>query len=44
MDASVNVRRLGAAASAFISRRHKLLIDGKWIDAQGGKTSVAFNP
>ena len=44
MDVSVNVGRLGAAASAFISRRHKLLIDGKWVDAQGGKTFAVFDP
>ena len=44
MDVSVNVGLLGAAASAFISRPHKLLIDGKWVAPQGGKTFPVFDP
>ena len=40
MDVSVNVGRLGAAASAFISRPHKLLIDGKWVAPQSGPIRV----
>ena len=44
MDVSVNVGRLGAAASAFISKPHKLLIDGKWVAPKGGKTFKVFDP
>ncbi|HTE38051.1 MAG TPA: aldehyde dehydrogenase family protein [Reyranella sp.] len=44
MDVSVNVGRLGAAASAFISKPHKLLIDGKWVAAKSGKTFPVFDP
>ncbi|MDB5489341.1 MAG: betaine-aldehyde dehydrogenase, partial [Reyranella sp.] len=44
MDVSVNVGRLGAAASAFISKPHKLLIDGKWVAPQGGKSFAVFDP
>ena len=44
MDVSVNVGRLGAAASAFISKPHKLLIDGKWVAPQSGKTFAVFDP
>ena len=44
MDVSVNVGRLGAAASSFISKPHKLLIDGKWVAAKSGKTFPVFDP
>ena len=44
MDVSANVGRLGAAASAFISKPHKLLIDGKWVAAKSGKTFPVFDP
>ena len=44
MDVSVNVGRLGAAASSFISKPHKLLIDGKWVAAKSGKTFQVFDP
>ena len=39
MDVSVNVGRLGAAASAFISKPHKHLIDGKTLE-NGSVTGV----
>src|ERR1700674_2236008 len=32
------------AVSAFISRRHKLLINGKWVEAASGKTFPTYNP
>src|SRR5206468_4006820 len=41
---SVNVGRLGTAASAFISKPHKLLIDGRWIVPKGGKSFKVFDP
>ena len=36
--------RLGAAASAFASRRHQMLIDGQFVPATAGKTFPVFNP
>jgi acyl-CoA reductase-like NAD-dependent aldehyde dehydrogenase len=44
MDVSVNVGRLSAPASAFISKPHKLLIDGKWVAPKGGKSFKVFDP
>src|ERR1700742_826719 len=44
MDVSVNVGRLGAEASSFISKQHKHLIDGKWVAAKSGKTFPVFDP
>jgi phenylacetaldehyde dehydrogenase len=38
------VAALEPAVSAFISRRHKILIDGKWVDAASGKTFATYNP
>jgi len=35
---------LEPAVSAFISRRHKLLVNGKWTDAASGKTFPTYNP
>ena len=31
-------------ASSFVSRRHKMLINGKWVDAASGKTFPTYNP
>ena len=31
-------------ASRFISKTHKLLINGKWVDAASGKTFPTYNP
>src|SRR5271169_2297536 len=30
--------------SSFISRTHKMLINGKWVDAASGKTFPTYNP
>jgi phenylacetaldehyde dehydrogenase len=30
--------------SSFIARKHKMLIDGKWIDSASGKTFPTYNP
>jgi phenylacetaldehyde dehydrogenase len=38
MDASTSEARLGGLAKAFIARRHKLLIDGQWVEPKSGKT------
>jgi phenylacetaldehyde dehydrogenase len=44
MDASTSEGRLSSSAKAFIARRHKLLIDGHWVDAKSGKTFAVFDP
>ena len=28
----------------FVARRHKLLIDGRWVDAASGKTFPSYDP
>jgi len=30
--------------SSFVSRTHKILINGKWVDAASGKTFATYNP
>jgi phenylacetaldehyde dehydrogenase len=30
--------------TSFISRKHKILINGKWVDAASGKTFPTFDP
>src|SRR4029077_17258992 len=30
--------------SRFISKTHKMLINGKWVDAASGKTFPTYNP
>lgn len=44
MDAATSHARLGPAARDFIARRHKLLIDGQWVDARSGETFAVFDP
>ena len=36
--------RLGAHAADFISTRHQMLIDGKFVSASAGKTFAVYNP
>lgn len=31
-------------ASGFVSQQHKLLINGKWVEAASGKTFATYNP
>ena len=28
----------------FVSRTHKMLIDGKWVEAASGQTFATYNP
>ena len=35
---------LEPTVSSFISRKHKMLINGKWVDAASGKTFPTYNP
>ena len=44
MDLSTAHGRLSQGARDFVARRHKLLIDGKWVDAKTGKTFAVFDP
>jgi phenylacetaldehyde dehydrogenase len=44
MDAPTSEGRLSSGAKAFIARRHKLLIDGQWVDARSGKTFAVYDP
>jgi phenylacetaldehyde dehydrogenase len=44
MDITASHGRLSSAARDFIARRHKLLIDGQWVDAKSGKTFAVFDP
>jgi phenylacetaldehyde dehydrogenase len=44
MDQKTNIAALNEAARRFISKRGKLLIDGKWEDAASGKTFDVIDP
>src|ERR1700733_12378507 len=35
---------LGAAAAAFMAKKHQMLIDGKWVDARSGQTFSVEDP
>src|SRR6202167_1082664 len=35
---------LGAAAAAFMAKKHQMLIDGKWVDARSGQTFAVEDP
>jgi phenylacetaldehyde dehydrogenase len=35
---------LGLNVSSFVSKIHKLLINGKWVDSQSGQTFPTYNP
>jgi Aldehyde dehydrogenase family len=44
MDLAATHGRLSAAARDFLPRRHKLLIDGQWVEARSGKTFAVLDP
>jgi phenylacetaldehyde dehydrogenase len=44
MDAVSAHGRLGAAARRFLDGPHRLLIDGKWVEAKSGKTFEVVDP
>jgi phenylacetaldehyde dehydrogenase len=44
MDVATSYARLSTAARDFVARRHKLLINGEWVDAKSGKTFAVFDP
>ena len=35
---------LEPAVSSFVSRKHKMLINGKWVESASGKRFPTFNP
>ncbi|MBM3532835.1 MAG: aldehyde dehydrogenase family protein [Alphaproteobacteria bacterium] len=44
MDTPLLHARLGKAARTFLAGPHRLLIDGKWVEARSGKTFETFDP
>ena len=44
MTIAIRKPSLGSAATAFLAKPHKLLIDGKWVDARSGKTFAVEDP
>lgn len=44
MNIAIRKPSLGSAAAAFLAKRHKLLIDGEWVDARSGKTFAVEDP
>lgn len=44
MNIAVAPGLLGAEAAAFLRGKHQMLIDGKWVDSQSGKTFDVFDP
>jgi phenylacetaldehyde dehydrogenase len=43
---TIAIRRpaLGSAATAFLAKKHQMLIDGKWVDARSGETFAVEDP
>ena len=33
---------LSTAAAAFLAKKHKMLIEGKWVDARSGQSFTAL--
>jgi len=44
MNAIFPKSRPGAAATAFLAKQHRMLIDGKWVEARSGKTFLVDDP
>jgi phenylacetaldehyde dehydrogenase len=44
MATVLNVAPSESKAFSFVSRTHKMLINGKWADAASGKTFASYNP
>lgn len=44
MDSLFVHPRIGGKAAEFLSREHKLFIDGKWVPAASGKTFITYDP
>ena len=44
MNIAIAKQKLGKPAAAFVAKKHRLLIDGKWVEAQSGKTFEVEDP
>jgi phenylacetaldehyde dehydrogenase len=44
MTIAIRKPSLGSAATAFLAKAHKLLIDGKWVEAKSGQTFPVEDP
>ena len=44
MTIAIRKPALGSAATAFLAKKHQMLIDGKWVDARSGKTFAVEDP
>src|SRR5277367_1777927 len=44
MATTASVPLLDRHVSSFVSRTHKMLINGKWVEAASGKTFPTYNP
>jgi phenylacetaldehyde dehydrogenase len=44
MATAVAVPSIDSNVSSFVARKHKLLINGKWVEAASGKTFATYNP
>jgi phenylacetaldehyde dehydrogenase len=44
MATAVSTPSVDSNVSSFVSRKQKLLINGKWVDSASGKTFASYNP
>src|SRR6202521_1180410 len=44
MATAVAVPSIDSNVSSFVARKHKILINGKWVEAASGKTFATYNP
>src|SRR5581483_4188874 len=44
MTIAIRKPALGSAATAFLAKRHQILIGGKWVDALSGQTFSVEDP
>jgi acyl-CoA reductase-like NAD-dependent aldehyde dehydrogenase len=44
MALAIHKPALGKAATAFLGRKHRMLVDGKWVEARSGETFPVEDP
>src|ERR1700730_625048 len=44
MTIAIRKPAMGAAATAFLAKKHQMLIDGKWVDAPATEEVIAHVP
>src|SRR6201986_505034 len=44
MTIAIQKPALGKTATAFLGKKHRMLIDGKWVEAKSGKTFEVEDP